>query len=221
MADSAGLRSCAACSSSSKHARSARADASQVKSAARSRARRAIAWPLVVVAQERTNHAGHRAHVGRIEVNARIAHHFRQRARATRNDRRAAGHRLDGRQTESLHERRRDQRIGPAVKKHEIFIWNKSRHDHAIIKMMSLDGRADLGDVGVKDVVYIAGEHEQDVVGRSLGEGFDQANQVLVRAQAADIEQIAGRRRDRETLEDRAGLRLVGSRAGRSGRGLR
>ena len=122
-----------------------------------------------------------------------------------------------------FHERRQDQGIRTAVKKHEIFVGDKSGHDHAVVHMVSPgDGRADLGDVGVEDVVNIAGEHEQDVRRRALGEGFDQAKQVLVRAQAADIKQIARRRAEfanRRRTASACGL--AGREVERSGRGLR
>ena len=58
--------------------------------------------------------------------------------------------------------------------------------------------------------------------GRRLGEGFDQPKQVLVRAQAADIEQDSARLAGiAEPAQDGVGLGLAGRGAGRSGRGPR
>ena len=115
----------------------------------------------------------------------------------------------------------RHQRVRPAVKEHEIVVGDEARQDHAIVQTVPRDRRADLGDVGVEDVVNVAGEHEHDVGGGRLGEGLDQPEQVLVRAQAADIEEKTRIVRDRRAGQGRR--RRPGRRPGaeRSGRGLR
>ena len=71
----------------------------------------------------------------------------------------------------------------------------------------------------VEDVVNIAGQDELDVGRGGSGESFDQAEQVLVRAEPADVEEIALIRRNRKPTENRAGSpgRPLG--AGRSGSG--
>ena len=75
---------------------------------------------------------GDRVDVGRVEVDARLADDFRQRARPARDHRRAAGHRLDGRQAESFQQRRLHQGIGAAVEKDEVLVGDEARQEHAI-----------------------------------------------------------------------------------------
>ena len=51
----------------------------------------------------------------------------------------------------------------------------------------------------VEDVVNVADQHELHIRGRPLGKRFDQPQQVLVRAQTADIEQKPAVRGDAES----------------------
>ena len=114
--DAHALLACAAvplasCCSSSKHASSALADASQVNSLARSQARRAIAsrW-LSSLKNARIALAIDPTSVGSKYTPASPTTSGNDPG-ATRDYRCAAGHRFDGRQTETLHERRQDKPI--------------------------------------------------------------------------------------------------------------
>ncbi len=142
--------------SSSKQASNLRADSSQVKSAERARARLARASRRSGSLKEHSDRAGDRRDVGRVEEDARVADDLRQRAGPARQDRRAARHRLDGRQAESFQQRRLNQGIGTAVQIDEIVVRDKSGQDHAIVQVVPRDGRADLRHVGVEDVVNVA-----------------------------------------------------------------
>ena len=77
------------------------------------------------------------------------------------------------------------------------------------------------GHVGVEDVVNVANQQEVHILGRSLGERFYEAQQVLVRAQAADIKQEPAVRRDANPGQDGVGLGIAGSRREDPDRGLR
>ena len=132
--------------SSSKQATSLRADSSQVNSAERSMRQPGQMFAVRGLVQDHSDRAGDRTDVGRIEVDARVADDLRQRARPARDDRRAAGHRLDGRQAEAFQERRQNQGISTSCtdKTRSSSGTNPVRITRSS-KSVPRDGRADLG----------------------------------------------------------------------------
>src|SRR5205823_1331913 len=107
---------------------------------------------------------------------------FRQGSGVAGEDRRAAGHRLDGRQAEPFQERRLDQGIRAAVQEDEVLVRDESRQEYAMPQVLARDRRADGGYLRVEDVVDIAGQHEPDVRPGRSSEGVDEAGQILMRA---------------------------------------
>ena len=78
----------------------------------------------------------------------------------------------------------------------EIVVRHEPGQDHSFFECVPRDGRADLGHVRVKNVVqHLRRATSFTSAGAATGKGFDQAQQVLVRAQAADVKQEAAARR--------------------------
>ena len=66
----------------------------------------------------------------------------------------------------------------------------------------AVDRLAERRDVGVEDVAEVADEDQADVGPGAQGERLDQPREVLVRAQAADVEQEARAGLDPVATED-------------------
>ena len=89
------------------------------------------------------------------------------------------------------------------------------------MQTMLRDGRSNLRDVGMENIVDIAGKHEQGVALGATGKGIDQAEQVLVRAEAADVEEDIARRSGCRSVASWLRRARRGTWDKRSGRGLR
>ncbi len=176
--------------SSSKQASSLRADSSQVKRAERSSARAGQSIAMGGRVQEHPDRAGDR---GDVESG-------RNRRPPRRRPPAASRPGLKARACRRPSPRRRAGRSLPAA-------TARSRHKHvdtdgrglrpgrsrpgSRVRASSCRAMASriCGHVGVEDVVHVADQDELHIGGRALGEGFHQAQQVLVRAQTADVKQ--------------------------------
>ena len=142
---------------------------------------------------DRPTEAAISADVGRVEVEPGVTDHFGKRTRPAVDDRRAASHRLDRGEAEPLHQRRLHQDIGPVVEMRQVVVRDEPGEMDPLAQPASSHGRSKLRDVGVEDVAEVSDQDQP--YGRSAVDAIGQtprsAGQVLVRAQAADIEEYA------------------------------
>ena len=76
---------------------------------------------------------------------------------------RPAGHRLDRRQAEPLHQRGLGQGVGPPVEVGEVGVGDEPGEVGPIAQAEPLDGLAERGDVGVEDVAEVADQDQAGV----------------------------------------------------------
>ena len=83
---------------------------------------------------------GYCVRVVRIHQECGIAGHFRQRRDVGRDDRRAAGHRLERRQAESFVQRREHEHAGQAVSTASVSSGRKPRKPNVFVQLVLMNG---------------------------------------------------------------------------------
>ena len=123
--------------------------------------------------------------IERVEVLGGVAAGLGQRRRAGGDDRHAAQHRLDEHEPEALVERRMHERVGAAHQRVEAGVGQVAGQPHGL----AAGGGADARGLGA---AVDARQHEPvlEPLHAQQCKRLDEAQQVLLRAQVADREQV-------------------------------
>ena len=123
----------------------------------------------------------------RVDQHRCVAGDLGQRRQVRRDDRRAAGHRLERRQAEPFVERREDEHARQPIHHRQRFLRQVAQEADVLVELMMVD-RTPQRRV-LRDVV--ADQHELQVIQAAAAhqlERFDQPLEVLVRLDVAGVE---------------------------------
>ena len=141
------------------------------------------------IVQRARETCGDRARIACVEQRIGIADQLADAGVVAADHRRAAGHRLDDRKTETLVPGREDEGVAKPVEVHEVRLGDVAGQHDAIAFESDAGGVAQVLDAPVR--LHRADDHELHVVARSRieqSERLDRATEILAMVVAAGVE---------------------------------